>query len=154
ENLEEKREKEENLNLRPNASNTQTSDEPIDHEDYWKKEDFSSSPTPFNLCRTNTEVNQKDVTNTSLANKSCLEEKESAGVVLAQPLVKRTTKTYDSALGIKPPEEQKNLQARFNSWIPDGIWKINGKLDPNFVDWLAIDWQKAYGGDIHKKRAF
>lgn len=155
ENLEEKRkEEEENLNSRPNASNTKISDEPIDHEDYWKKEDFSSSPTPLNPCRTNTSVNQKNVTLTSLANKSCLEgENKEGDVVLRQTSVQRTTKTYDSALGIKPPEEQKNLQARFNSWIPDGVWKVNGKLDPNFVDWLALDWVKSYGGDIHKKRA-
>ena len=56
-------------------------------------------------------------------------------------------------MGIKPPSEQKNLQARFNSWIPDGVWKINGKLDPNFVDWLAKDWMKSFGGDFHRKRA-
>ncbi len=118
-----------------------------------KEESLSLNSQALNPCRTNTSVNQKDVTNTSLANKSCLEEKESASVALKQSLVKHTTKTYDSALGIKPPDQQKNLQARFNSWIPDGVWKVNGKLDPNFVDWLALDWQKAYGGDLHKKRA-
>ncbi|MGK7950448.1 MAG: hypothetical protein AB4368_17100 [Xenococcaceae cyanobacterium] len=75
-------------------------------------------------------------------------------LVLGKPeAVQRITGVYDSALGINPPEKQKNLQMRYNSWIPDGIWKINGKLDPNFVDWLAKDWQKAYGGDLHKKRA-
>ena len=41
----------------------------------------------------------------------------------------------------------------FNNWIPDGAWKVDGKLDPNFVLWLAQDWQKAYGGDISKKKA-
>ena len=81
------------------------------------------------------------------------DDKEEDGVVCTQIQVKRTTKSYDSALGINPPEEQKSLQARFNSWIPEGVWNINGKLDPNFVDWLAKDWQKSFGGDFHRKRA-
>ena len=54
---------------------------------------------------------------------------------------------------MRSPSEQKNLQQRFNSWIPEGVWRINGKLDPNFVDWLAKDWMKSFGGDFHRKRA-
>ena len=168
ENPEEERE-EENLNSKPNASNTKISDEPIDPEDYWKKahrprrgflgvrteqaESTDSNPQPLNPEPIETSINQKDVTLTSLANKSCLEgENKEGDVVLRQTPIQRTTRVYDSALGINPPEKQKNLQQRFD-WIPDGVWKVNGKLDPNFVDWLAKDWQKAYGGDIHKKRA-
>ena len=46
-----------------------------------------------------TKASDKDVTNTSLANKSCLEgEKKGGGVVLNQTLVQRTTRVYDSAL--------------------------------------------------------
>ncbi len=154
ENLEEEREEEENLTQIPNASSNQTSVEPIDPEDCLKQESLDLNPIPLNPNSTNTLVNQKDVTLTSLANKSCLGGENKGGdVTLNQTSVQRTTRVYDPALGIKPPDQQKNLQMRYNSWIPDGIWNINGKLDPNFVDWLAKDWQKAYGGDIHKKRA-
>jgi hypothetical protein len=38
-------------------------------------------------------------------------------------------------------------------WLPDGPWNIDGKLDPNFRDWLAKNWVKRYGGDFHDKQA-
>ncbi|UAJ74595.1 hypothetical protein IQE94_18180 (plasmid) [Synechocystis sp. PCC 7339] len=38
-------------------------------------------------------------------------------------------------------------------WLPEGPWSIEGKLDPNFRDWLAKNWQKRYGGDFHDKQA-
>lgn len=59
---------------------------------------------------------------------------------------------YDSALGIRPPEEWKTLQQRRFNWVSEGPWLIDGKLDSNFVDWQAQEWQKSYGGSIHKKR--
>ncbi|MGH2414218.1 MAG: hypothetical protein ACRDEA_11140, partial [Microcystaceae cyanobacterium] len=62
-------------------------------------------------------------------------------------------KNYDSALGIRPPVDWTTCQQRHFDWIPDGPWKVAGKLDPNFVTWQALDWQKAYGGDLHKKKA-
>ncbi|MGH2412670.1 MAG: hypothetical protein ACRDEA_03030 [Microcystaceae cyanobacterium] len=62
-------------------------------------------------------------------------------------------KNYDSALGIRPPVDWTICQQRHFDWIPDGPWKVVGKLDPNFVTWQALDWQKAYGGDLHKKKA-
>ncbi|MGF1481348.1 MAG: hypothetical protein ACFB4I_18005 [Cyanophyceae cyanobacterium] len=54
---------------------------------------------------------------------------------------------------VRPPEERKSRQQRQFDWVPDGPWLVDGKLDPNFVDWQARDWIKAYGGDIHKKRS-
>jgi len=39
------------------------------------------------------------------------------------------------------------------NWLPEGPWNLNNKLDPNFRDWLAKDWQGLYGGTIHQKRA-
>ena len=60
---------------------------------------------------------------------------------------------YDSALGICPPQEHKSRQQRAFDWVPPGPWLIENKLDSNFVDWQARDWIKAYGGDLHKKRA-
>ncbi|MGH2412554.1 MAG: hypothetical protein ACRDEA_02430, partial [Microcystaceae cyanobacterium] len=62
-------------------------------------------------------------------------------------------KNYDSALGIRPPVDWTTCQQRHFYWIPDGPWKVAEKLDPNFVTWQALDWQKAYGGDLHKKKA-
>jgi hypothetical protein len=38
-------------------------------------------------------------------------------------------------------------------WLPQGPWNIEGKLDPNFRDWLAKNWLKRYGGDFHDKQA-
>ncbi|MGL5035546.1 MAG: hypothetical protein ACRC6M_17305, partial [Microcystaceae cyanobacterium] len=38
-------------------------------------------------------------------------------------------------------------------WLELGPWCIDGKLDPNFRDWLADNWLKQYGGDIHTQRA-
>jgi hypothetical protein len=39
------------------------------------------------------------------------------------------------------------------NWLPDGPWNIEGKLDPNFRDFIANNWLKRFGGDIHAKRA-
>ena len=64
-----------------------------------------------------------------------------------------TARKYDAALGICPPEERKSRQQKQFDWVSDGPWLIDNKLDPNFVDWQARDWLKAYGGDLHKKRA-
>ena len=64
-----------------------------------------------------------------------------------------SVRKYDPALGICPPEERKTWQQRQFDWVPDGPWLVDNKLDPNFVDWQARDWLKAYGGDLHKKRA-
>lgn len=47
----------------------------------------------------------------------------------------------------------KNVRQRNFNWLPDGPWNIEDKLDPNFRDWLANNWLKQYGGDIHSKRA-
>ena len=66
---------------------------------------------------------------------------------------KVTVRKYDAALGICPPEQRKTRQQRQFEWVPSGPWLVDGKLDPNFVDWQARDWLKAYGGDLHKKRA-
>lgn len=44
-------------------------------------------------------------------------------------------------------------QARAFDWLPEGAWKVEGRLDCAFRDWLANKWLIAYGGDIHKKRA-
>lgn len=74
---------------------------------------------------------------------------EVTSLTVSQPRTKR----YDRALGIESPENWKNLQQKQFDWVPDGPWLHSGKLDPNFVDWLAIDWQKQYGGTIHKKRS-
>ena len=38
-------------------------------------------------------------------------------------------------------------------WLIEGPWVVEGKLDPNFRDWLAKDWLSRYGGTIHQKRA-
>ena len=43
-------------------------------------------------------------------------------------------------------------QCSFN-WLPVGPWSIDGKLDPNFRDWLAHTWLSQFGGDIHQRRA-
>ena len=64
-----------------------------------------------------------------------------------------SVRKYDSALGICPPEERKTRQQQQFNWVPEGPWLIDNKLDPHFVDWQARDWLKAYGGDLHKKRA-
>ena len=64
-----------------------------------------------------------------------------------------TDRKYDPALGICSPEERKTRQQRQFDWVADGPWLVDNKLDPHFVDWQARDWLKAYGGDLHKKRA-
>ena len=47
----------------------------------------------------------------------------------------------------------KKLEIKVFDWLPDGPWKLDGKLDPNFRDFVANDWLKRFGGDIHSKRA-
>ncbi len=47
----------------------------------------------------------------------------------------------------------KTVQQRAFNWLPDGPWNLDGKLDPNFRDWLAGKWIADYGKDIHTQRA-
>ena len=68
------------------------------------------------------------------------------------------TENHSSVNAIAVFEEKfsaapKNLQQRNFNWLPDGPWNLEGKLDPNFRDFVANDWLKRYGGDIHSKRA-
>ena len=50
-------------------------------------------------------------------------------------------RSYDSALGINPPEKQQPVQQRIRGIIR-GDWLVNGKLDPEFLDWVANQWLK------------
>jgi hypothetical protein len=69
--------------------------------------------------------------------------------------------TVNQTSTVKPtkPLKEKSSAARTKKgtnefdWLPEGPWSIDGKLDPNFRDWLAKEWQAAYGGTIHQKRA-
>jgi hypothetical protein len=47
----------------------------------------------------------------------------------------------------------KSVQQRAFDWLPEGPWNLEGKLDPNFRDFVAHDWLKRFGGDIHSKQA-
>lgn len=38
-------------------------------------------------------------------------------------------------------------------WLPDGPWRVEGKLDYQFHNAIAQKWLKEYGGDIHEKKA-
>jgi hypothetical protein len=67
----------------------------------------------------------------------------------AQSIIKR----YDPALGIKEPRDWKTLQQKQFQWVPNGPWLRDKKLDASFIDWLATQWQKQYGGTIHQKRS-
>ena len=60
---------------------------------------------------------------------------------------------YDPALGMVAKEDRRTRQQQQFDWVPDGEWKLpDGRLDPNFVDWLAKQWVRDFGGDIHTKR--
>ena len=68
------------------------------------------------------------------------------------------TENHSSVNAIAVFEEKfsaapKNLQQRNFNWLPDGPWNLDGKLDPEFRDFVAKDWLKRFGGDIHSKRA-
>ena len=68
------------------------------------------------------------------------------------------TENHSSVNAIAVFEEKfsaapKNLQQRNFNWLPDGPWNLDGKLDPEFRDFVANDWLKRFGGDIHSKRA-
>ena len=63
------------------------------------------------------------------------------------------TRKYDRALGVNPPEYQKDLQQRGFNWLLPGEWAIDGKLDPNFHEWLAQSWLKNYGGNLDETKA-
>ena len=46
------------------------------------------------------------------------------------------------------------VQRKVWEWLPDGLWKVNGKLDVDFQDWLAKDWQVKYANpDFHEMKA-
>lgn len=37
-------------------------------------------------------------------------------------------------------------------WLPEGPWKVNGKLCPSFLEAIAHRWTKDYGGDTHTNK--
>lgn len=51
------------------------------------------------------------------------------------------------------PRTTSRVQSVTWDWLPEGPWKIDGKLDPNFRDAIAHDWINRYGGEIHQRRA-
>ncbi len=70
-------------------------------------------------------------------------------------------KNYDSRLGIDPPSQWSSNRAKGYPWLPlkdeEGTiypWIVDGKLDPNFHEWLAERWFERYGGvDIYQAKA-
>lgn len=57
-----------------------------------------------------------------------------------------------AALGMQDPNNRKTRQMREFNWVPDGPWKVDNKLDSNFVDWLTGKWVRDYGKDVHTTR--
>ncbi|MFM7383387.1 MAG: hypothetical protein ACKO1W_10120, partial [Microcystaceae cyanobacterium] len=65
-------------------------------------------------------------------------------------LVKAINSGEDKSSGRRT---SKTVQQRAFDWLPEGPWNLDGKLDPNFRDWLAGKWLAEYGKDIHTQRA-
>lgn len=61
--------------------------------------------------------------------------------------------TNYAALGMQDPNDRKTRQMREFNWVPDGPWKVDNKLDNNFVDWLTAKWVRDFGRDVHSTRA-
>ncbi|NJO94573.1 MAG: hypothetical protein HC820_10065, partial [Hydrococcus sp. RM1_1_31] len=113
---------------------------------------------------TTTQSNLKGTGNRKQGTVTLLEEdldqgmRERRATVARSPLPVPTeatasVKKYDPALGIKEPGDWKTLQQKQFDWVPDGPWLRDKKLEPSFIDWLANQWQKQYGGTIHQKRS-
>lgn len=41
-------------------------------------------------------------------------------------------------------QQTSKVQLKAWEWLPDGDWKVDHKLDPNFHDWLANKWMTQY----------
>ncbi|BAQ61623.1 hypothetical protein GM3708_2029 [Geminocystis sp. NIES-3708] len=72
--------------------------------------------------------------------------------------------TKDKKVGLVPLNQlmSKHTLTPINSsvqsvnwqWLPEGVWNINGKLDPNFHNWLAQKWLIKYpDSDIYETKA-
>lgn len=42
------------------------------------------------------------------------------------------------------PPNPSRVQLKAWEWLPDGEWKVDGKLDPDFHNWLAKKWMDMY----------
>jgi hypothetical protein len=81
------------------------------------------------------------------------------------PPLENQTKLLDSHIAKKAQSQSYALKERRDSesiggmgdnicsWLPNGPWLIDGKLNESFRDWLAKEWMERYGGTIHQRRA-
>ncbi len=88
-------------------------------------------------------------------NSNPVEDKSSAAAHNSQAILPKSdiVNKSETALDVNRPSPQTQKEKQFN-WVPAGPWcDENNKLNPQFIEWLARDWQKAYGGDLHRKKA-
>lgn len=91
---------------------------------------------------------------------------QSVATVIKEEIVQQTTVAVEdkssaavpiqkvdyAAFGMQDPSDRKTRQQREFNWVPDGPWKVDNKLDNNFVNWLTAKWVRDYGKDVHTTR--
>ena len=119
-----------------------------------EKKKKENTNTGINQATSNRKESQND--NSSLVNNlNPVEDKSSAAAHNSQVILPKSdvANKSETALDVNRPSPQTQKEKQFN-WVPAGPWcDENKKLNPQFVEWLARDWQKAYGGDLHRKKA-
>ncbi len=119
-----------------------------------EKKKKENTNTGINQATSNRKESQND--NSILVNNlNPVEDKSSAAAHNSQAILPKSdvVNKSETALDVNRPLPQTQKEKQFN-WVPAGPWcDENNKLNPQFVEWLARDWQKAYGGDLHRKKA-
>lgn len=93
-------------------------------------------------------------TNSSLTNQEAIGDIKQSTVICEDNYsgVAAVATINYAALGMQDPNNRKTRQMREFNWVPDGPWKVDNKLDNNFVDWLTVKWVRDYGKDVHTTR--
>jgi hypothetical protein len=85
---------------------------------------------------------------------------QSSALLTTKPETQQTNLTISSRNGLVVARRNESFYNRRVDpkdiewdWVPAGPWKTEqGKLDFNFQTAIALEWQKTYGGTIHRKR--
>lgn len=98
-----------------------------------------------------TDTQTQTINNTIFPEKIKEEEQNHQETAIAPIVTKTSDNNYNLSIRQNLPsssiivEDKRTVNIYSEGWLPDGVWKMGGKLDPAFQEWLAKKWVSKYG---------
>jgi hypothetical protein len=106
-------------------------------EDIGEDKGTNTNPSSQNL-KSETQASTSDLKEDKNSGGCSMDEGSFQIVVTEKPILK-TTKQNSNGIDW--------------DWLPEGVWKKEGKLDGDFLEWVASDYIKRYGETIESARS-